>query len=88
MLPAVVGQLRNTRFTPHSLAALANQDSERQTAPQNLQATGGARARARGASTTNTRLPSPPQRRTATWTASGAKTGRAVQAAGAGCCMG
>ena len=41
MLPAVVGQLRNTRFTPHSLAALANQDSERQTAPQNLQATGG-----------------------------------------------
>ena len=41
MLPAVVGQLRNTRFTPHSLATLANQDSERQTAPQNLQATGG-----------------------------------------------
>ena len=41
MLPAVVGQLRNTRFTPHSLAALANQDSERQTTPQNLQATGG-----------------------------------------------
>ncbi len=39
-LPTVVEQLRSTRFTPHSLAALANQGSERRTAPHNLQASG------------------------------------------------
>jgi hypothetical protein len=39
-LLTVSGQLRNTRFTPHSLAALTNQGSERQNAPQNLQASG------------------------------------------------
>ncbi len=39
-LPTVAEQLHSASFTPHSLAALANQGSERRTAPRSLQASG------------------------------------------------